>query len=84
MLAHSDFFQSDWLTCAFVAAFSLSNGYCSTLTMSYGPTSVAGQHEKEMAGLVMTCFFFAGVFFGTNFSMVMLWGIAGSIVSAGK
>jgi len=58
--------------------FALTNGYCGTLAMMYGPTNTES-HEKEKAGTMMSFFLNFGIFIATHFALLLLYLITGSI-----
>ncbi|KAF0977501.1 hypothetical protein FDP41_003493 [Naegleria fowleri] len=63
------------LAIAFVA---LSNGYLSSLCMMYGP-SLVDDHEKEVAGTLMTFFLLVGICLG-SFTGLAIGQILGAIL----
>ncbi|KAF2070178.1 hypothetical protein CYY_008505 [Polysphondylium violaceum] len=61
----------------FMFIFSLSNGYCGTLAMMFGPTK-AEEHEKEVTGIVMSFFLNFGIWVSTHFAFLVLYLVTGS------
>ncbi|EGC30817.1 hypothetical protein DICPUDRAFT_99412 [Dictyostelium purpureum] len=61
----------------FMFIFALSNGYCGTLAMIFGPTK-AEDHEKEYAGIIMTFMLNFGIWVSTHFSFLVLYLVTGS------
>jgi len=56
---------SDILTISVMLIFSVSNGYCATLSMMYGPGQVSRKNEKEMVGYLMVTFLVGGILSGS-------------------
>lgn len=56
----------------FMIIFSLTNGYFGTLAMVYGPMEVE-EHEKQVAGNLMSLFLQTGIFLGVHFALFMLF-----------
>lgn len=56
----------------FMIIFSLTNGYFGTLAMVYGPMEVE-EHERQVAGNLMSLFLQTGIFLGVNFALFMLF-----------
>eukprot|EP01132_Coremiostelium_polycephalum_P004757 gene4757-5936_t len=69
-------FRSDAWYFIFMFLFSLSNGYCGTLAMMFGPTK-AEEHEKETVGIVMSFFLNFGIWVSTHFAFLLLYLITG-------
>jgi len=70
-------FAADYAAYIIMAVFSVTNGYCGTFSMMYGPMSVE-PHEREVAGTMMSFFLNLGIFLGINFALVMLYALTGS------
>ncbi|ELR21496.1 Solute carrier family 29 (nucleoside transporters), member 1, putative [Acanthamoeba castellanii str. Neff] len=62
----------------FMAIFALTNGYCGTLAMMYGPTN-AKDHEKETAGAIMSFFLNFGIFLAAHFAILLLYAVEGTL-----
>jgi equilibrative nucleoside transporter 1/2/3 len=62
----------------FMALFALSNGYCGTLAMMYGPVN-AKDHEKETAGAIMSFFLNFGIFLAAHFAILLLYAVEGTL-----
>eukprot|EP01089_Gocevia_fonbrunei_P002252 TRINITY_DN1223_c0_g1_i5.p1 TRINITY_DN1223_c0_g1~~TRINITY_DN1223_c0_g1_i5.p1 ORF type:complete len:287 (+),score=22.01 TRINITY_DN1223_c0_g1_i5:341-1201(+) len=69
-------FHSDGFAYSFMVVFALSNGYLGTLAMMYGPVN-ALEHEKEVAGAVMSFFLNLGIFTAVNFAFLLLFLVTG-------
>ncbi|KAN0014522.1 hypothetical protein ACTFIU_000840 [Dictyostelium citrinum] len=61
----------------FMFIFSISNGYCGTLAMIFGPTK-AEEHEKEYAGIIMSFFLNFGIWVSTHFAFLLSYLVTGS------
>jgi len=70
-------FSSDGWYYAFMVVFAMSNGYCGTLAMMFGPTN-ALEHEKEVAGIVMSFFLNFGIFSATHFALLLNYLVTGT------
>jgi len=71
-------FESDYAAYAIMILFALSNGYCGTLAMMYGPTRVE-EFEKELAGTTMSFFLNLGIFIAVHFAVLLLYFVTGNI-----
>ncbi|KYQ93369.1 equilibrative nucleoside transporter (ENT) family protein [Tieghemostelium lacteum] len=72
-------FRSDAWYFIFMFIFALSNGYCGTLAMMFGP-SKADEHEKEITGIVMSFCLNFGIWISTHFAFLVLYLVTGSTV----
>jgi equilibrative nucleoside transporter len=72
-----DLFQSDWAAYGLMLLFAVSNGYCGTLAMMFGPGPVE-LYEKESAGTMMSFFLNLGIFIGAHLALVLLFFLKGS------
>eukprot|EP01111_Echinosteliopsis_oligospora_P013565 TRINITY_DN4895_c0_g1_i1.p1 TRINITY_DN4895_c0_g1~~TRINITY_DN4895_c0_g1_i1.p1 ORF type:complete len:431 (-),score=65.89 TRINITY_DN4895_c0_g1_i1:20-1312(-) len=68
-------------TLAFIIMFffSLTNGYCGTLAMMFGPTS-ADNHEKETAGFIMSFMLNFGIFVAVHGALLSLYLLRGCVI----
>jgi len=71
-------YQHDAWYFTFMAIFALSNGYCGTLAMMYGPNK-ALEHEKETAGAIMSFFLNFGIFIAAHFALLLLYLVERSL-----
>jgi len=71
-------FDSDIAAYLLMAVFAMTNGYCGTLAMMFGPVG-ASDHEKETAGIMMSFFLNFGIFVAIHFAFVLLYLLTGSI-----
>jgi len=71
-------FHIDAVVYIFMAVFALTNGYCGTLAMMFGPAS-ADAHEKEVAGIIMSFALGIGILCGVHFALLILYLLTGSI-----
>jgi len=69
-------FDSDAFYFIFMMAFALSNGYCATLAMMYGPTRVK-DGEKEVAGIMMSFVLNFGILVAVHFAYLLLYLVKG-------
>ncbi|PRP89514.1 equilibrative nucleoside transporter [Planoprotostelium fungivorum] len=72
--------QSDPSAFVVMSLLAISNGYCGSLSMMYGPQYV-DPHEKERAGAVMSFALNLGIFVAICFSTLPLYLIKGSLRS---
>ena len=79
ILSGLDYMVYNWLTYIMMAVFAVTNGYCGTLSLMYGPQRVS-EHERELAGLIMSFCLNFGIFIACNFSMLLLYILTGSIM----
>eukprot|EP01133_Synstelium_polycarpum_P009726 gene9726-11356_t len=70
-------FKSDAWYFIFMFVFAVSNGYCGTLAMMFGP-SKAEEHEKEVAGIIMSFCLNFGIWISTHFAFLVLYLLTGS------
>jgi hypothetical protein len=56
---------SDILTITAMLLFSVSNGFCATLSMMYGPGQVSRKNEKETVGYLMATSLIGGILMGS-------------------
>eukprot|EP00026_Physarum_polycephalum_P008280 Phypoly_transcript_08362.p1 GENE.Phypoly_transcript_08362~~Phypoly_transcript_08362.p1 ORF type:complete len:227 (+),score=22.00 Phypoly_transcript_08362:819-1499(+) len=75
---HPLLIANDFATCIIMALFGLTNGYCTTLAMIYGPQQVSSG-EKEMAGMILSGCLTIGIILGSHFALLMLYLVTGSI-----
>ncbi|KAH3757912.1 equilibrative nucleoside transporter [Pelomyxa schiedti] len=66
------------LSYVLMALMAVSNGYCGTLSLMYGPDAVEA-HERELAAIVVTFSMQFGIFTACNFAMLLLYLITGSV-----
>lgn len=64
LVAFNKLFQADWFRALNMAAFAITNGYNSTLLMTFGPMLVKDEH-KERAGIIMAYNLVGGIFIGS-------------------
>eukprot|EP01105_Mastigella_eilhardi_P005377 TRINITY_DN17110_c0_g1_i1.p1 TRINITY_DN17110_c0_g1~~TRINITY_DN17110_c0_g1_i1.p1 ORF type:complete len:490 (-),score=147.55 TRINITY_DN17110_c0_g1_i1:35-1480(-) len=69
----------DWLTYLVDFAFAITNGYCGTVSLMYGPEKVP-TNMKEMAGLAMAFFLNLGIFLASNCEMLIYYLITGYVI----
>lgn len=83
-LHHLYFFTSDFMGYLCMSLMALSNGYCGTLAMMYGPARVDAIN-KERAGTIMVFFLTAGLTGGVWLGVLFngLFGQDSSIVKGG-
>lgn len=65
-------FLNNYWAFVFMILFSFTNGYLGTLGVIYGPMEV-DEHEKEIAGNLMSLFLQSGIFLGVHLAIFMLW-----------
>lgn len=65
-------FLNNYWAIIFMIIFSFTNGYFGTLGVIYGPMEVE-EHEKEIAGNLMSLFLQSGLFIGVHVAIFMLW-----------
>ena len=61
-------FDRDLFVLALMLVFSLSNGYCSSLGMMYGPAR-AELMERETAGYILSVFLQGGICLGSTVAL---------------
>jgi len=75
---HPKIFTNDMWMYFFMAAFALTNGYCGTLAMMFGPEDVEVR-DRERAGTMMVFFLTtgltAGVWMGTALDKFVQMGL---------
>jgi len=69
-------FDSDGWYYSFMFLFAVTNGYCGTLAMMFGPVN-ALEHEKETAGIIMSFFLNFGIFVAAHFALLLLYLVTG-------
>eukprot|EP00913_Durusdinium_trenchii_P018074 g16983.t2 len=65
----------DYLAFATMALFAASNGWCSTLSMIYGPQQVQHPDEQHRAGVIMELGLILGIFAGSVLALLTQLGI---------
>jgi len=70
-------FTNDYWTFTLDALMAITNGYCGTLSMMYGPSRVH-EHERETAGTIMAFMLNVGIFAGVHAALIMLKMLTGS------
>jgi equilibrative nucleoside transporter 1/2/3 len=65
-------FASNWASYVIMVFFAVTNGYCGTLAMMYGPANVL-PHEKNLAGMIMSVFLQLGIFMAVLFALFLLF-----------
>eukprot|EP01112_Ceratiomyxa_fruticulosa_P013868 TRINITY_DN392_c0_g1_i2.p1 TRINITY_DN392_c0_g1~~TRINITY_DN392_c0_g1_i2.p1 ORF type:complete len:416 (+),score=65.13 TRINITY_DN392_c0_g1_i2:185-1432(+) len=78
LLVRPRIFDKDVYAYIIMAVLALTNGYCGTLGMMYGPTN-ADPHEKETAGIIMSFSLNFGIFCATHFALLVDYLIQGSL-----
>jgi equilibrative nucleoside transporter 1/2/3 len=75
---HPHVISADWASLIIISVMALSNGYCTTLAMIYGPQQVSSA-ERELAGIVLSGCLLTGIIVGSHFALLMLYLITGSV-----
>ncbi|CAE7361445.1 ENT3 [Symbiodinium sp. CCMP2456] len=65
----------DLLAFAVMALFALTNGWCSTLAMIYGPQQVTHPAEQHRAGVIMELGLILGIFAGSVLALLTQLGL---------
>ncbi|CAK9078107.1 unnamed protein product [Durusdinium trenchii] len=68
----------DYLAFATMALFAASNGWCSTLSMIYGPQQVQHPDEQHRAGVIMELGLILGIFAGSVLALLTQLGKFGA------
>jgi equilibrative nucleoside transporter 1/2/3 len=71
-------FDNDWAAYVIEAVFAVTNGYFGTLATIYGPAP-AEEHEKEVAGNIMSFCLQFGVLTGAFFALLVLYLVNGKL-----
>ncbi len=71
VIVHPIFF-SNWASFVIMAFFALTNGYFGTLAMMFAPSCVE-DHEKNVAGMIMSVFLQLGIFSAVLFALFVLF-----------
>eukprot|EP00490_Sorites_sp_Unknown_P012485 CAMPEP_0114688832 /NCGR_PEP_ID=MMETSP0191-20121206/63893_1 /TAXON_ID=126664 /ORGANISM="Sorites sp." /LENGTH=416 /DNA_ID=CAMNT_0001976751 /DNA_START=32 /DNA_END=1284 /DNA_ORIENTATION=- len=65
----------DYLSFLTMALFAASNGWCSTLSMIYGPQQVQHPDEQHRAGVIMELGLIIGIFVGSVLALLTQFGV---------